>query len=347
MKILRAYGIPDVIVDLINLLYVNTRGKVITPDGETELFDILAGVLQGDTLAPYLFVIALDYCMRQALSRHPEIGFTIKPRQSRRVKAVRVSDTDFADDLALITDTVTEAEKLTQEIEKVAATVGLQMNEGKTKFMTQNIEVPGTLMSVNNKSIEHVKDFTYLGSRLKSTESDIRVRKGKAWGACHSLKKLWNSDLRDALKVRVFVALVESVFLYGSETWTMTKRLTKMVDGCYTRMLRMALGVNQWRDRVSNQALYNGLPKVTSKIAQRRLRLAGHAQRHPELTLHKLVLWDPQHGHANRGRPHLTFLDNLMEDTGLKSVEEIARLMEDRELWKTVIKNARVLYASP
>ena len=41
-----------------------------------------------------------------------------------------------------------------------------------------------------------------------------------------------------------------------------------MLDGCYTRMLRMALGVNQWRDRVSNQALYNGLPKVTSKIAQ-------------------------------------------------------------------------------
>ena len=127
----------------------------------------------------------------------------------------------------------------------------------------------------------------------------------------------------------------------------MTKRLTKMVDGCYTRMLRMALGVNQWRDRVSNQVLYNGLPKVTSKIAQRRLRLAGHAQRHPELTLHKLVLWEPQHGHANRERPHLTFLDNLMEDTGLKSVDEIARLMEDRELWKTVIKNARVLYASP
>ena len=41
------------------------------------------------------------------------------------MKAVRVSDTDFADDLALITDTVAEAEKLTQEVERMAATVGL------------------------------------------------------------------------------------------------------------------------------------------------------------------------------------------------------------------------------
>ena len=116
MRILKAYGIPDSIVDIINLLYVNTKGKVITPDGDTELFDILAGVLQGDTLAPYLFIIALDYCMRQALGKHPEIGFTIKPYRSRRFKAERISDTDFADDIALIADTVKEVETLMQEV---------------------------------------------------------------------------------------------------------------------------------------------------------------------------------------------------------------------------------------
>ena len=89
---------------------------------------------------------------------------------------------------------------------------------------------------------------------------------------------------------------------------------------------------------------YNGLPKVSSKITQRRLRLAGHAQRHPELTLHKLVLWEPQHGHATRGRPHMTYLDNLKEDTGLKSVGEIAQLMENRMLWRTVINDARAFH---
>ena len=46
-------------------MYENTRAKVISPDGETEMFEIKAGVLQGDTLAPYLFAIVLDYVMRK------------------------------------------------------------------------------------------------------------------------------------------------------------------------------------------------------------------------------------------------------------------------------------------
>ena len=67
MAILRAYGIPSEIVDVIKLLYTGTKAKVVTPDGQTEHFDILAGVLQRDTLAPYLFVIVIDYCMSQAI----------------------------------------------------------------------------------------------------------------------------------------------------------------------------------------------------------------------------------------------------------------------------------------
>ena len=124
----------------------------------------------------------------------------------------------------------------------------------------------------------------------------------------------------------------------------MTKRLNKMIDGCYTRMLRMAMGVNQYLERVSNHTLYGDLPKVSSKIAQRRLRLAGHAQRHPELTLNKLILWEPKHGRADRGRPRLTFIDNLKADTGLRSVEEIARLMEDKVLWRAAVHDSREFY---
>ena len=64
MKILKAYDVPPRLLAAINKLHENTRARVITPDVETELFQIIAGVLQGDTLAPYLFAIILDYVMR-------------------------------------------------------------------------------------------------------------------------------------------------------------------------------------------------------------------------------------------------------------------------------------------
>ena len=80
MKILLAYGIPEALVSLIQKLYTGTKARVVTVDGATDLFDILAGVLQGDTLAPYLFIIVVDYIMTITMDEFDsEPGFTIKP----------------------------------------------------------------------------------------------------------------------------------------------------------------------------------------------------------------------------------------------------------------------------
>ena len=65
--ILIAYGIPQETVDAIMMLYQDTCSMVRSPDGNTEFFDIIAGVLQGDTLAPYIFIICLDYVLRRAI----------------------------------------------------------------------------------------------------------------------------------------------------------------------------------------------------------------------------------------------------------------------------------------
>lgn len=64
-KILKVYNIPNKLLSAIYTIYQNTTARVITPDGETEYFQITAGVLQGDTLAPYLFATVLDYVMRK------------------------------------------------------------------------------------------------------------------------------------------------------------------------------------------------------------------------------------------------------------------------------------------
>ena len=58
-KILKAYGIPPRRLNAIKAMYTGTRAKVVTEDGDSDEFEITAGVLQGDTLAPFLFVITL------------------------------------------------------------------------------------------------------------------------------------------------------------------------------------------------------------------------------------------------------------------------------------------------
>ena len=65
-NMIKVYIIPVKIISAINIIYDNTRDKVNTPNGKTEDFDIVAGVL--NTLAPYLFIILLDYSFRKSVN---------------------------------------------------------------------------------------------------------------------------------------------------------------------------------------------------------------------------------------------------------------------------------------
>ena len=76
---------------------------------------------------------------------------------------------------------------------------------------------------------------------------------------------------------------------------------------------------------------------ISNKIASRRLQLAGHCYRHPELNTQKLVLWVPTHGHRGRGRPITTYIDTLKRDTGAFEASEITVLMADKRLWKDLV----------
>ena len=74
-QILLAHGILKETVTAIMILYRNTKVKVRSPDGDTDYFDIIAEVLQRDTLTHYLFIICLDYVLRTSIDRIEENGF--------------------------------------------------------------------------------------------------------------------------------------------------------------------------------------------------------------------------------------------------------------------------------
>ena len=133
---------------------------------------------------------------------------------------------------------------------------------------------------------------------------------------------------------------VEPVLLFGSETWTVTKKLEKSVNGCYNRMLRTALNV-QWQQHMNNQELYGSLQRISETIRARRLTLAGHCSRHYEETASKVLLWEPQHGHPNRGTPRTTYMDTIKADTRPDNTKQIRGAMFDQVVWKDFIRIAR------
>ena len=121
--ILGLYGVPKPKIAAIRLMYDSSFFRVQTNDGLTAFFRTLVGVLQGDSLGPFLLMIVLDYVLRNSFSA--EDGLTIIPRQGRRVAGVMVTDLDFADDTALIANTTQQAEELLHDLEHIAKPVGL------------------------------------------------------------------------------------------------------------------------------------------------------------------------------------------------------------------------------
>ena len=235
-QILLAYGLPKETVVAIMMLYRNTKLKVRSPDGDTDYFDIVSGVLQGDPLAPYLFRISLDYVLRTSIDKIKENGFKLTKERNRRNSAKTITDADYADDIALLANAPTQAETLLHSLERAAAGIGLHVNAHKTEYMCFN--QTGDISTLNGSSLKLVDKFTYIGSSVSSIEAHIDTRLAKAWTALDRLSVTWKSDLTDKMKRN------------RCTTWTLTKRMEKKLDGNYTRMLRTILN-KSWRQHTT------------------------------------------------------------------------------------------------
>ena len=164
-------------------------------------------------------------------------------------------------------------------------------------------------------------------------DKDFNTRKGMAWSACNDMHKIWSFRLTNDFKIKIFRATVEPILLYGSETWTLSRKLERRLDGTYTRLLMRAQNLS-WKHHPTVAEIYGKLPRVSTLDKSRRVQFSGHCFRADSEIISSLLLWKPTFDHT-RGRK-LSFPDVISRDTGIRT-QDLGTVMKDREVWRSIV----------
>ena len=119
---LRTLGVEEWAIRAIQSMYANARSRVRVNDQYSEEFGVKVGVHQGSVLSPLLFILVLE-----ALSREFETGVPWHLL--------------YADDLAIMADSLDDCVKQFQQWRQAMEKKGLRVNMKKTKFMVSGISL--------------------------------------------------------------------------------------------------------------------------------------------------------------------------------------------------------------
>ena len=131
-------------------------------------------------------------------------------------KKKKITDADYADDIAILANAPAQAETLLHTLERATAGIGFHVNAHKMEYMCFN--QTGDISTLKGSSLKLVDKFIYLGSSISSTETDIDTQLTKAWIAINRLSVIRKSDLTDKMKRCFFQAAIVSILLYGCTT---------------------------------------------------------------------------------------------------------------------------------
>jgi hypothetical protein len=260
----------------------------VRSDGELgEGIPVGVGVLQGDTLAPYLFITVLDRILRGM----PKRGILLSqpaPKPTKRQEALictvqetRMSHLAYADDVCIMANTAADLQIMFSYFEQEALKVGLRVNMGAGK--TERIVIgsdPGRICTQTNKEVPIVKEYKYLGVKIVSPEADMARRKGCAWAALKRCDDIWKSRATMNTKRQLFRALVEPILSYGLCARPMGSAILDSIDSMYGRMLRYACGLPAAyisRDLMPTERLYGSAPFLSSQVLKLRMKIVLNA----------------------------------------------------------------------
>ena len=194
-------------------------------------------MLQGDTLAPFLFIVSLDYTLRRAKARR---GASVHPTEACESESL----SEDGHWLRLCRRPLAPL----WHCEKECKNIGLGLNAKKTKVMPINTKVNEVnVKTINGIQLDVADDFKYLGSWVESgahyTEHDIRIRRAQAWKVLHDMKKIGKSRLSAkttcvcSLSRKRSSLLLWSLVSYFTNGTQDRRSLYKNAEGGYQRFL--------------------------------------------------------------------------------------------------------------
>lgn len=331
-RIVRSYGIPQHLIDIIKSFYVNFRCKVGNSSIE---FDVKTGVRQGCVMSSTLFIIAIDWVMRNTTSDIP--------RGIRWGTFTTLEDLDFADDIVLFSHSHQHIQDKTHRLHEYAGNIGLKINAKKTEVMTLNVNNPQGI-KMDNHILPFTNNFTYLGSIVTTdggADRDIQQRLAKARAAFKNLQAVWkSSQYTNRTKLKLYKSCIIPILLYGSECWRMTENDLNKLSTFHTKSLRRILKVF-WPNTISNQDLLSRCDQedMATIITRRRWTWIGHIlRRDPESIIKTALFWTPE-GKRKRGRPKVTWRRTVEAEMKehQRSWGTLQKLASDRQGWRALV----------
>ena len=165
--------------------------------------------------------------------------------------------------------------KVKEESEKV----GLELTIQKTKIMASG---PITSWQIDGETVETVRDFIFLGSKITTDGDCSREIKRhllllrKVMTNLDSILK--SRDITLSTKVHLVKAMVFPVVMYGCEIWTIKKAERRRIDAFELWYWRRLLRV-PWTARRSNQSFLKEIsPRCSLEGLMLKLKLQyfGH-----------------------------------------------------------------------
>ena len=172
-KSLRHYGVKPAYVKLLQRLYSQQEGTVLT-DKESEVFSIKRGTKQGDPLSSLLFNTVLQYSLESNLTKWQE-----------NKKGIRLSDKAddcltnlrFADDVLLFSTSLKKLRDMLCDFKTSTEEVGLGIHPDKTKILSNQDKVKEKEITVDNIQIEILKKVIVQDTLVKRLRSKIRKQR--------------------------------------------------------------------------------------------------------------------------------------------------------------------------